>query len=403
MSATATETTPATITNPETNGTAKKKTKKGEAIETTPTDKLAEQAQKKAAEAAKKREDEQTENFMKLGGWKAERTADIDPKKVVSDKRLQYRALGSAVFDENVVENYKAQIEDGAEFPPIKCVEITPEDATANKIEGGTLIVWDGHQTLEASKRAKLKTVKCDIMKGNYRLARVLALGANRTHGKQLTDADKKRKFFELVRDPEMLADAKRLAQVGLPSGEKGLSRALAFVTGVSKGSVQNYLESIGKTIHRNDIVDKPKTPPAASGPAIDPNGGANPTTAEVCQKTQKEAVAASPIDTVIRELEKIIGAAEIRIANLAERSEVADILFTESAAFGPAFTVRETTQGQDKMFGMDALNTVGLMLEQVKAKWNSAKERAATQQQAAQAATTPANPTAEISPVTTA
>lgn len=358
---------------------------------------LADVVARKAADAAKVKDDSAAEQFLKLG-WNPTETTDVELKSLTSEKGLQMRATGTALFDENTVENYKELIKDGAKFPAIKAIRVPKHEVEKHKL-GGDKLIWDGHQTAEAAKRAGVKVHPVEIMDGTYRLARVLALGANRTHGKQRTDADKKRTFYAIVADPELLADAQRYADMRLSGqDEKGLTRALAFVSGVAIGSVSNYLDALGKTIRKNTIVDKPKPRTTGTGTAdaAETTAAPKPETVDVCKKSAEEAVKGSPVDTVIRELERIIGAAEIRIANLAERPEVRDIVLGESAGFGKDWEVTGTTDGGQTVYAVKGLNTFGLMIEQIKAKWNAKKEAdAAAKIEADKTAAPPAAETA--------
>lgn len=283
-------TAPAATETPTPEGGKAKRPKK----EAKSTDQLADAIAKKQAAVAQ--EKIMKEHVKALNaGWKPE-PAKLMPLPAQSgkavanaltfDRRLQMRATGKMLTDKDLAAEYGDAIKDNAKefpdkiahgfpmsknggFPALKAIRITDEDKIANKLDGN-VIVWDGfHTALGAITVAGLREFPCEIMNGTFRFAKLLALGANATHGASRTDADKKYLFRQIVEDADLLADAIELSSQS-KGDEKagGLNRALSIVTGASKGSVTNWLRELGKTTRGNKIVDLP--PPAPSEPTAE-------------------------------------------------------------------------------------------------------------------------------------
>lgn len=302
-----------------------------------PAEKLAD----KIAEGQQKRADEQTHKAM-MKGWLPGDAQTTPIKSITFDKRLQMRNLGAEVIDETTVENYRELIKDGVQFPPLKAVRVSDAEAKLYML-AGNLLVWDGFQTGEASKRAGLKDVPVEIMDGTFRFARLLALGANSKHGKQRTDADKRKALYTVIADPEMLKDAIELARTGEAGVTGGLNRSLATICGISKGAVSKYLDAKGLTTRGDKIVQKPADPtePAAvgagqsqggSGGTTTPTEPGTPTATPDARQLSKEEIAATATTAVLGQMRKIVAGLQIRCESLLGRPG-ANNIFKELAA----------------------------------------------------------------------
>jgi hypothetical protein len=63
--------------------------------------------------------------------------------------------------------------------------------------------LWDGHHTVEACRRLGRKIVYCQVTRGTFRDAVLLACGANATHGLLRSNADKRKAVETLLDDKE--------------------------------------------------------------------------------------------------------------------------------------------------------------------------------------------------------
>lgn len=70
----------------------------------------------------------------------------------------------------------------------------------------GHIIPWDGFQRIQAHKDAKVTEIEVEITEGDIPLARLLAYGANARHGKQRTNADKKKIVEAMLVDKYYMA-----------------------------------------------------------------------------------------------------------------------------------------------------------------------------------------------------
>lgn len=80
--------------------------------------------------------------------------------------------------------------------------------------DGKRLILADGFHRFAAYLLAKIATIKVQIRFGDKRAAFLYGCGANNTHGKRATDADKKYSLFKILKDPEMDLSGRELAKL---------------------------------------------------------------------------------------------------------------------------------------------------------------------------------------------
>jgi len=99
-------------------------------------------------------------------------------QEIVVDLAIQARVAMS----QTVVREYEQRMKAGDEFPPL----------TVFTIEGKHILV-DGAHRLEAAKRCGCQQIACIVQPGTRADAIKFALGANRGHGLQRTNADKRK------------------------------------------------------------------------------------------------------------------------------------------------------------------------------------------------------------------
>lgn len=97
-----------------------------------------------------------------------------------------------AELDPATIEEYAQAIQAGATFPPIVAY-----------YDGTDYWLGDGFHRLAAYKKIFMGGINCEVRSGTRRDAVLCAAGANATHGRRRTNADKRRSVETLLRDQE--------------------------------------------------------------------------------------------------------------------------------------------------------------------------------------------------------
>ena len=111
-------------------------------------------------------------------------------KQIVLDARIQPRVA----ISEEIINRYCQDLIDGDEFPPI----VVFHDVAKKKY-------WlaDGWHRVKAAGKAKITEIDCDVREGAVRDAIWFSLSANRTHGWNDNNSDKRRAVMFCVQDEE--------------------------------------------------------------------------------------------------------------------------------------------------------------------------------------------------------
>ena len=99
------------------------------------------------------------------------------------DEITQDEEIASRPIDPAVVAEYAERMAAGDEFPPVEVMR----DA------GGVNWLWNGWHRVEAATRNGVKSIDCEIRKGDRRAALLASAGANATHGLRRSLEDKTR------------------------------------------------------------------------------------------------------------------------------------------------------------------------------------------------------------------
>lgn len=113
---------------------------------------------------------------------------EIEIAKIVTDPRTQPRAT----IDEYIVNEYRLDMVNGDQFPPLTVYS-----------DNGNYYLADGWHRLAASRQIGHKTIDCDVKPGNLRNAILYSCGVNSDHGKRRTNGDKERAVKKLLNDPQ--------------------------------------------------------------------------------------------------------------------------------------------------------------------------------------------------------
>lgn len=97
-----------------------------------------------------------------------------------------------AALDEDRIEEYKQAMLGGAQFPPLVVA-----------YDGTEYWLVDGFHRLEASRRADLEQVKCEVHQATQDDARWMSCAVNATHGLNRTNADKRRAVTTALNHPK--------------------------------------------------------------------------------------------------------------------------------------------------------------------------------------------------------
>jgi hypothetical protein len=131
-----------------------------------------------------------------------------------------------AQLDQEVIEEYRAAIEDGATFPPIVVY-----------YDGSQHWLADGFHRYRATAKADRQEIDADVRQGTRRDAVLHSVGANAEHGLQRNNDDKRRAVQTLLSDPEWSEwsdrEIARRCRVGAPFVAK--QRAALTVTDYSQ------------------------------------------------------------------------------------------------------------------------------------------------------------------------
>jgi hypothetical protein len=134
--------------------------------------------------------------------------------------------------DAATVASYTHDMTEGAEFPPV----------TLFRDADGTIRVGDGAHRVEAARLAGLETIAAEVRDGGARDALKFSIQSNARHGKQFSNADKRRVVDLMLEDEE-------LSQLS--------DREIARTCGVSNRMVSNMRG--GRTVngsHSDPLTD---------------------------------------------------------------------------------------------------------------------------------------------------
>ena len=128
-----------------------------------------------------------------------------------------------------VVNEYAADMLDGATFPPVVLYD-----------DGTDLWLADGYHRVEAARKIGRETIDAQIRNGSARDAILHGVGSNAVHGLRRTQADKRRAVERLLKDPEWarwsdrkIAEAARVDHKTVAAIRRELSGE--FPTGATK------------------------------------------------------------------------------------------------------------------------------------------------------------------------
>jgi hypothetical protein len=124
------------------------------------------------------------------------------------------------------VQQYADRMRAGDVFPPISVMRTGPGD-----------VVWDGLHRLQARRLAGFTDIEADVERGTPEEAIWRAIGANKTHGLQLSHLDKQRAVMLAVQTFPAKLDREIAEQVGCSTSLVSKAvRVLAKRTGVPVG-----------------------------------------------------------------------------------------------------------------------------------------------------------------------
>jgi len=113
---------------------------------------------------------------------------EISLSQITLEPEVQIRMRGT---DKERVQQYAARMREGDEFPPLVC--FYDRDA-------GTLYLADGFHRYEAARHALLVSFPCTVYEGTRHDAEEYAITANSKHGLPLSNEDKRRAVYRLLR-----------------------------------------------------------------------------------------------------------------------------------------------------------------------------------------------------------
>lgn len=128
---------------------------------------------------------------------------DVRLDQITVDGSCQLRAD----IDDEAAEDYAQAMKDGDVFPAVGLV-----------FDGETYWPWDGHDRIKAHQINKRAMIAAEVTEGTKQDAIVLAAGANQTHGRRRTSADKRKAIKALLTIKEWAEASDRViaARVGV-------------------------------------------------------------------------------------------------------------------------------------------------------------------------------------------
>lgn len=160
--------------------------------------------------------------------------------------RIDGGTQSRVAINEEVVAEYATALKEGADFPEVVVFH-----------DGADYWLADGFHRYHAHNRIGKASIAADVQQGTVRDAILYSLGANRAHGLQRSNADKRKTVMTLLADPEWAAwSDRKIAEVA------GVGHPL--VAAIRKPEVaakqqENRLKSATKQVHR---VESDSTPP---------------------------------------------------------------------------------------------------------------------------------------------
>lgn len=110
----------------------------------------------------------------------------------ISEIRIDGKTQSRVEMNNDVIAEYAAAIQDGAEFPPITVF-----------FDGSSYWLADGFHRLWAHKRAEKNLIKAEVIRGTQRDAILYSVSANASHGLRRSNADKRKAVMTLLEDSE--------------------------------------------------------------------------------------------------------------------------------------------------------------------------------------------------------
>lgn len=134
------------------------------------------------------------------------RLESVRLKHILSPEETQSRTK----MDDDVVQEYAADMNAGATFPPITLCKIVEGPSTMQ----GKYVVVDGFHRVAAATLNKAKTLNAHVFDGKLTDAVHIATGANVDHGLRRTNEDKRRSVIMAIQLDKMLQQARSDRQI---------------------------------------------------------------------------------------------------------------------------------------------------------------------------------------------
>lgn len=146
-------------------------------------------------------------------------------ESLILDTRLQSRVE----INEETVRQYAEAMQNGEVFPPLRAIYVD-----------GRHLVVDGWHRWHAAKQAGFLEFEAKVSNGTFEDAFLLAVGVNSKHGKQRTNADKRKAILMMVHDPDHGSSSDRFIAGYVNVSEHLVARVRAEISGETVSSVRN-------------------------------------------------------------------------------------------------------------------------------------------------------------------
>jgi len=163
-----------------------------------------------------------------------------------------------ATIDGDTVDSYAEALAMGATFPPVTVF-----------FDGSAYWLADGFHRVRAYTQRTITDIPCDVRQGTQRDAILFSLGANATHGKPRTNADKRRAVMVLLADDAWQKEPTRWIAERCSVHHSFVARVKEEMncrptTVEGRDGKTRNVENIGKSKPKSDPAPQPKPAPPA-------------------------------------------------------------------------------------------------------------------------------------------
>lgn len=253
-----------------------------------------------------------------------------------------------AEIDLIVVADYAGRMQEGVTFPPVVVF-----------FDGTDRWLGDGFHRVNATKAAGLSEIDADVRQGTRRDAILFSVGANASHGKQRSPADRRRAIEVLLRDDEWSQNSDNWIAKTANVDHKTVTKVREHL-GIPKSPERKTAD--GRVMNTANIGKAPKAETSDPKPAPKPRAPAHEPNPFDDDDGEEEPPVVAELAPVALPVERVRGFGQSDVADRLARvsSAVRRFDFELRAAFAgvdPRFDAEVRDRAQD--FLLNAAETI--------------------------------------------